>query len=239
MAAADASFRPSSSSPSGSTEAVRRRLANSTTLLGMLLLIFTGCAHDRATIEKNLMHDRDPATRNVKVADQYRVGYPDELEIRIASHAELTGKFPIDLDGTIALGLTGRIRVQGKTPPEIAHLLADDLGRQAEQVEVRVASFNSQRIYLFGQVIGQQRAVPYQGQETVVHALQRVGGITPGAEPDDIYVVRPPVADAKRPEVFHVDLDAIVVKHDQRTNLRLLPNDQIFVGETRQSRIEK
>jgi hypothetical protein len=47
------------------------------------------------------------------------------------------------------------------------------------------------------------------------------------------------VFDSQRPEVFHVDLASIVVKHDDRTNLRLQPGDQIYVGETRQARIEK
>src|SRR5262249_36916641 len=39
--------------------------------------------------------------------------------------------------------------------------------------------------------------------------------------------------------VFHIDLDAIVLKHDNATNLRVLPYDQIYVGETRQARIER
>src|SRR5262249_38407607 len=62
---------------------------------------------------------------------------------------------------------------------------------------------------------------------------------TPGAEPDDVYVVRPHIADGQRPEVFHVNLAGIVMKRDFKTNLRLQPDDQIFVGETRQSRLEK
>src|SRR5262249_6780881 len=124
MAAADASFglAPSSGRPRtgmsaprganipvcrlGRTEAVRVPPTRCTPLFGTLaVLLLAGCAHDRATIEKNLMSDRDPATRNVKVADQYRVGCPDEVEIRVASRSELTGRFPIDLDGTIELGL--------------------------------------------------------------------------------------------------------------------------------------
>ena len=69
--------------------------------------------------------------------------------------------------------------------------------------------------------------------------LQRVGGITPGAEPKDVYVLRPHLGDNRRPEVFHVDLHAIVLKNDHRTNIRLLSFDQIYVGETRRAQIEK
>ena len=88
-------------------------------------------------------------------------------------------------------------------------------------------------------VVGQQRSVPYRGQETVLDLLQRVGGLTPGAEPDDVYVVRPHIGDNKRAEVFHVHLRAIVMKQDHKTNIRLLPFDQVYVGETRQARVEK
>jgi protein involved in polysaccharide export with SLBB domain len=104
-------------------------------------------------------------------------------------------------------------------------------------VRVRVAEFNSQQLYLFGEVTGLQRAVPYRGAETVLDLLQRVGGITPGASLGDIEVVRTHVADGKAPEVFYVDLAAIVLKHDQHSNLRLEPFDQIYVGESRRSRL--
>ncbi|HYV37763.1 MAG TPA: hypothetical protein VE988_18910, partial [Gemmataceae bacterium] len=94
-------------------------------------------------------------------------------------------------------------------------------------------------IYVIGEVIGLQRAVPYHGQETVLDLLQRTGGITPGAEPEGVYVVRSHVGDAKRPEVFHVDLRAIVIDHDERTNLRLQPFDQVHVAATRRAGLQK
>jgi len=86
-------------------------------------------------------------------------------------------------------------------------------------------------------VTGWQRTIPYQGQETVMDVLQRVGGITAGAAPEDVFVVRAHVADGQKPEVFHVDLNAIVIKHDQHTNIRVLPYDQIYVGQSRQSKV--
>ena len=77
--------------------------------------------------------------------------------------------------------------------------------------------------------------MPYQGPETVLDLLQRVGGLSPSAAPTDVQVVRAHVADGKTPEVFHVDLAAIVVKHDQQSNVRLLPFDQVYVGQSRRS----
>jgi protein involved in polysaccharide export with SLBB domain len=193
----------------------------------------------RAQVEKDLMAGQGHVDQPEAVAERYLVGSPDVLEVKVTGRRELSGLKPVGLDGRIDLGEYGRPRVEGKPVAGIARLLSSDLDIPPAAVQVRVAEFRSQHLYLFGQVVGWQRAVPYQGQETVLEVLRRVGGITPGAAPDDIYVVRPHVFENKRPEVFHIELADIVVKQDQRTNLRLQPGDQIYVGETRQYRIEK
>jgi len=74
---------------------------------------------------------------------------------------------------------------------------------------VRVATYKSEQIFLIGQVAGSQSVVPYQGPETVVDLLRRVGGLTPGAAPDDVYVVRSRMVEGRRPEVFRVQLRAL------------------------------
>ena len=107
----------------------------------------------------------------------------------------------------------------------------------AEDVSVRVAEFKSQQLYLFSDVPGLQHVVPYQGPETIVDLLQRVGGISSHCSPDEIQVVRAHVADGAPPETFHVDLAAIVFKHDPKTNVPLQPFDQIYFGQSRESTI--
>jgi protein involved in polysaccharide export with SLBB domain len=102
-----------------------------------------------------------------------------------------------------------------------------------------VAEFNSQQIYLFGQVVGLQRAVAYQGPENVLDLLRRTGGITPGAAPNDVYVIRPRIDEDRPPEVFHINLGSILMDQDQHTNLRLQAFDQVYIGETRKANLEK
>ncbi len=205
-------------------------------LLGIAL---AGCATGRASIEKNLMAGRGDAARSSGVAEHYRVGCPDALEVRIAGRPELSGKCVVGANGRITLGDYAPIRVEGRTLAEVARLIAAETGQPPAEVEARVVEFRSQYLFLTGQVVGWQRTVPYQGQETVLELLQRVGGIAPGAAPEDVYVVRAHLGDNQRPEVFHVDLKAIVLNKDDKTNLRLLPFDQVNVGETRQARVEK
>jgi hypothetical protein len=77
--------------------------------------------------------------------------------------------------------------------------------------------------------------VPYVGPETVTELLQRAGGLTAGAEAGDVQVVRSHVADGKAPEVFTIDLRAIIIDKDPHSNVRLQPFDQIYIGQSRRS----
>jgi protein involved in polysaccharide export with SLBB domain len=127
------------------------------------------------------------------------------------------------------------VSVEGKTLAETARVVATQVGLSPENVRLRVRDYKSQQIYLVGQVAGHQRTVPYQGPETVADLLQRIGGITPGAEAGNIRVVRAHIPDGRPPEVFTVDLKAIYLRNDEQTNLVLEPFDQVYVGEMKRS----
>jgi polysaccharide export outer membrane protein len=185
------------------------------------------------------MADRGRARRNEGVAERYAIQCPDVLDIAIATRPDLSGPHPVGVDGCLDLEPVGCPCVEGQTIEEIAQAVADLVGVPVDRVAVRVAEYRSQKVFLFGEVTGSERALPYLGQETVLDLLQRAGGLTQGAAPDLIYVVRPHLRDGERPEVFHVDLAAITRRHDERTNLRLLPFDQVHVGQTRRARMQR
>ena len=171
--------------------------------------------------------------------EHYQVGCPDVLTIEIAGSPPVKMRKSVDTDGRIDLGKYGKPRVEGRSPVQIAALITENLELPHDSVQVQVAEYLSQQVFLFGEAVGWQRSVSYRGQETVLDLLQRAGAATHGPEVGEVYVVRAHISDGGRPEVYHVNLDAIVNKHDQNTNLRLLPNDQIYVGETTQARFEK
>ncbi len=198
-----------------------------------------GCATVRPQVDRALLADKGMASRGENVAESYAVYCPDVLDVTIDDRPEMTGQREIGPDGRIDLGNAERLRVEGRTVAEVAARIAKAADVPPARVHVRVAEYNSQQIYLIGQVVGLQRAVAYQGSESVLDLLHRVGGITPGAAPDNVYVVRSHVADGRQPEVFRVNLRAILLKQDQRSNIHLQPLDQVFVGETRQFGFEK
>jgi protein involved in polysaccharide export with SLBB domain len=208
-------------------------------LLGPILGLLAGCAAGRSRFEQALLTDRTPEAHDANLYSQYAVHCPDVLEVAIEGRPAWNGRRRIGPDGRLWLGEAGSLRVNGATVPEITRALAELADIPMERVHVAVLEFNSEQLYLFGEVAGPARAVPYQGPETILNLLQRVGGITPGAALNDVRVVRPHVADGKTPEVFQVDLAAIVLKKDQHTNLHLEPGDQIYVGPTGKSNVAR
>jgi protein involved in polysaccharide export with SLBB domain len=193
-----------------------------------VLALTAGCA---GRLDRALLADHNPAAHLSNPEAAYCVHCPDVLEVTAPGWS---GQETVGPDGRVRVGATAGVRVEGQTPPEVARHIAEALRVDVAAVQVHVAAFNSQRIYVHGEVTGLQRVIPYQGPETVLDLLQRVGGIAPGAAPGDIRVVRERIAEGRSEEVFHVDLDAILHRHDQSTNVRLEPFDQVYVGQSTQ-----
>jgi protein involved in polysaccharide export with SLBB domain len=182
------------------------------------------------------MAGNGPQTQNADLTENYVVLCPDVIQVSVSGRPELRIRAALGPDGHVDLGELGKPRVEGRPVVGIAHIIEQEAGLQPGQVHVRVEQFNSQPIYVFGEVVGWQRPVPYLGPETVLDLLKRVGGLTAGGAPDDVYVIRPHITEGSRPQVFHVDLRAIVLKGDQRTNLCLQPFDQVHVGESHRAK---
>jgi protein involved in polysaccharide export with SLBB domain len=205
------------------------------TLLGPILALAAGCATDAAQLNRALLADQAAAAHAADRCLHYVVYSPDVLDINIPGRPDWSGPHPVTPDGRISLSGTEYPRVDGRTLPEIANLLAAKAVVPATQIHVSVAEYNSQHLYVQSEAPGLSQVVAYQGPETIVEFLQRVGGVGQRGAPHDIEVVRSHVADGCSPEVFHVDLDAILLKQDQRTNVVLTSFDQIYIGQSRGS----
>ncbi len=198
----------------------------------LLLFLLLGCSSGGARVDLALQRTVLPGSA-IPFEKYYQVHCPDELAIEVTGEHPWQGRCRVEPDGRISLPPHGTVPVEGMPPPEIAARVADFLAVRPDQVRLQVSGYRSQQIYVYGEVAGVQRAVPYQGPETVVELLQRVGGVTPGASPGDVQVVRSHVADGRPPEVFNVDLAAIVLKKQTESNIRLQPFDQVFIGQSR------
>jgi protein involved in polysaccharide export with SLBB domain len=207
-------------------------------LLSLCLVCVTfsgGCALCRQNVDRDLLNGHASEERAREVAARYRIGCPDVLDVTVTGATPIATRCVVDPAGAIDLGTAGAVRVEGLPVAAAAARIAAVLGVPPDSVTVHVQDYQSQQVYLVGAGTGTQRAVPYEGPETVLDLLERVGGLAPGAADGDVYVVRSEVAAGRAPEVFHIDLRAIVLDKDPRTNIRLQPFDQVHVGETNKS----
>jgi protein involved in polysaccharide export with SLBB domain len=198
----------------------------------LALALCAGCVGAEPRIRTALKNPQSAPP--VATATIYTVSCPDVLEVVIANRPNLSGRYAIDPDGTITLD-AARVSVEGQTTESAAAKIAAVVGRPASGVRVAVAEYKSRSVFLFGPGAGAERAVPFQGSESVVTFLRRTGGLTAQGNSDEVHVVRPQVAVGRRPEVFNVDLAAILIKGDTSSDIALQAYDQVYVGATRRS----
>jgi protein involved in polysaccharide export with SLBB domain len=200
-------------------------------------LLATGCAASRDQIVRALRTD-PPGPELPPPESGYTVACPDALWVEVRGERGWSGGCRVEPDGRITAGPIGSVRVEGLTTEQVAGQVAGAAGVDRAAVAVQVTEYNRRRLFLFGGG-GTQRAVPYRGPETVVDLLRRTDALEAGAALNEVHVVRGHVADGRAPEVYPVDLAAIALGHDPRTNVVLEPFDQVYVGETRRSRLRK
>jgi protein involved in polysaccharide export with SLBB domain len=207
-----------------------------TALVAVCLAVLAGCAGRRDQLRQALRTDHLPAAHTQNLPAHYLVRCPDVLEVQVEGAPACSGRRPVGPDGRIELAPGLSVRVAGLSALQARSEAARRLGLPLERVNVRVAEYKSQQLYLVGEVDAVHQVVAYRGPESVLDLLQRVG-LASGAELGDIRVVRAHVADGKPPEVFPVDLQAILMKHDQQTNVLLEPFDHVHIGQRRPSRL--
>jgi protein involved in polysaccharide export with SLBB domain len=204
-------------------------------LIGLCLLL-AGCLGPRGGLRRALRTDFAAATNARDLAAGYRVYSPDVLDVRVAGRPECCGRRPVRLDGSIELAGGVAPRVEGLSAPQIAARLAGQLRLGESEVAVSVAEHNSQSLYLFGETGDGPQVVAYRGPETVLELFNRLPGAARLSEVGEVHVVRSHVADGKPPEVFHVDLPAILLRREMQTNVRLEPGDRISIGQSKRAR---
>jgi polysaccharide biosynthesis/export protein len=202
----------------------------------LLAVLLTGCADCRFLSQK-CPQPRDPqAAADTPAPDvAYRVGCPDVLEVAFTDFPGWDALASVDLDGRLPLQSPGCPLAEGRSLNEIRDELARLAGVSPERVAVRLAAPRSSRIFVHGPIRGRTRIVPYQGPEPVIDFLTRVGGLPPGSKLNQVYVIRPNVAAGAQPEVFRVNVPAVLIDGNPATNVALQPSDEVYIGETSRS----
>lgn len=150
----------------------------------------------------NAMFERDASSRvpspvlnPVVPGYEYRVGPGDILSVIVYDHPELT--IPagsersaaetgnrIRPNGTMFYPYVGRVRVEGMTLDEVRNLITRRLANviNEPQVEVGIAAFNSQKVYISGAVENPGTLPLTIVPMTILDAISAVGGARENAD---------------------------------------------------------
>lgn len=200
-------------------------------MLLAVVLTSAGCAESR------LCHAPPPT---LPLDADYRLGCGDVLDLTFADRPGWDAVASVGIDGRLPLGPLGGVPAEGYTLADVRAGVAAVAHLDPAQVAVALADARAGRVYLAGPENDQFRTVPYQGPEPVVGFLWRVGAVAPGCtDLRAVTVTRPNVAAGIPPEVFAVDVAAVVRDGDHPSNVRLRPGDTVVVGETWRSRLAR
>ena len=121
----------------------------------------------------------------------YVIGPTDVLDISVWKEPEISRTVPVRPDGRISLPLLSDVQAAGLTPTQLAAHITESLKKfmTGPQVTVIVATINSQRIYILGEVT-RAGAYPLLPGMTVLQGLSSAGGFTQYANIKNIYLLR-------------------------------------------------
>ena len=138
-----------------------------------------------------------------KTAYEYRIGRGDVLSIGVWDHPELTipaavqrtaafDGFRVQSDGTITFAYAPKIPAAGKTVVELHTILVERLSRIIEdpQVDIKVVGFNSQKVYVTGEVQVPGVLPVTEVPLTILDALNQSGGLTELSAWEEVVLTR-------------------------------------------------
>ena len=151
--------------------------------------------------------------------------------------APIDGQHVVLMDGTIDLGIYGSVQVAGLTTDQARERVREFLlkltNRTPDQLQVRVSvlAFNSKQYYVItdGAGYGERiAAFPITGNENVLDAIARIGGLPDVAAKGKIWVARRSPHGGPE-QILPVCWEDVTQRGITRTNYQVLPGDRIYV----------
>jgi len=195
-----------------------------TMIIGLVVILLMGCVRQYTDYSAFICEPKPTVS-----AAKYILEPPDSISITSKRVREINGHAEIIRpDGRITLPLLGSVYVAGMTPEEAsAHLatLAQEYYEDAD-VSVRVTSFRSKKIFVFGEV-SMAGAIPYDGTNTVLK-MMALCQPTRLSDPSKIQILRPN-PDGELRKRMTINLDQIVQEGDTTLDAMLQDGDIIYV----------
>jgi polysaccharide export outer membrane protein len=147
-------------------------------------------SHETAQSAVPAMPD-DTVKKPATTDPNYLIGAQDVLDINVWKEPDVSRTVPVRPDGKISLPLLNDVQAAGLTPAQLAAQVTESLKKYVTnpQVTVIVATINSQRVYILGEVT-RPGAFPLLPGMSVLQALSSAGGFTQFAKVKSIFVRR-------------------------------------------------
>ncbi len=180
----------------------------------------------------------------------YKIGNGDQISITVWGLQDI---FPIaniapdqnlrrvDSNGNIYFPYAGTIKAAGKTQNQLRNDLSKSLSEffTEPQLDVSIARFNSQKVYLLGEVTRPSKIFISDIPLSLSEALGEVSGLnTNTSSASEVFIIRQSL-DGNKPMIFRADLSSPAAFLDSN-NFYLADNDIVYVnakGTTRWNRV--
>ena len=152
-----------------------------------------------------------------------------------AGAQQIVGEHLVGPDGRVNLGTYGSVYVSGKTIDQARKEIEMQLSNYLEdpKVVVDVLAYNSKKYYVVTQGAGfgdNVQEAPITGNETVLDAIARIGGISQLSS-TKIWIARPAPNGIGCEQILPVNWVDISRGASTATNYQLMPGDRLFIAQ--------
>ncbi|MBU4319668.1 MAG: SLBB domain-containing protein [Nitrospinae bacterium] len=161
---------------------------------------------------------------NIPVGPDYVLGPGDEIRITVWGKIEGQWNVVVDRDGNVSLPKVGILGVTGLTFKELKELLHKEFSKYYTGFEMNVSMgpLRTIRIYVVGNA-ERPGAYTISSLSTLVNALFEAGGPSKTGTMREIQVKR------NGKTIVHFDIYDFLLKGDKTKDIRLMPEDVIFI----------
>lgn len=192
----------------------------------------------------------EKARSSLSEQESYKIGSGDQIAVVVWGQNEI---FPIttsvdqnlrrvDPNGNMYFPYAGIVKAEGLTQDELRNTLTDKLSEYFNdpQLDVTISRFNSQKIYVLGEVTKPQKINISDIPLTLADALGLSLGLsTNSSAASEVFIIRQPNSQNTNPQIFKANL-ASPSGFISASNFYLSNNDIIYInanGTTRWNRV--
>jgi polysaccharide export outer membrane protein len=163
---------------------------------------------------------------------EYTVGIDDVLQIVFWQAADLNQSAVVNSDGKISLSVIGEITAAGLTPSALGRKIVEQVSRfnrDISQATVTVTAYNSQTVFVEGEVMAPGRYAP-EVIPDLWTIIKEMGGVTAIGDLRNVKIIRGSGSDMGK--ILSVDVLSAVSSRDLSGLPTILPHDVIQVPRT-------